>query len=445
MFSKKNKTTRITDYILVVLFFTLAIFGKSRISLATDYTSSHYILRDPVLSEGAGYASSSTFQYLTSIGQAFIGESTSTSFINRSGFLYYSTVTNPVLSGTAGDTTASLSWTASTGSLGVNISAYEVGVSTTSGSGYTFTNVGNVLTRNVTGLTNGVTYYIVVRALDALGDDVALSNQITVTPASSGGGGGGGGSSGGGQIATGIRFSGYAYPLSEVTILKDGDIVVQTIAGGDAQFSVRLSDLASGSYNFSVYGTDKDGIRSTPFSFPVFITQGATVDITGIFITPTIDTDKSQVKQGDDIVIFGQTTPESNVTIQVNSNNQLFANATSDRNGVYLYNFNTAPLELGNHSTKSKTLLENGQSSGYGRQIGFVVGNENVLKEAGVGTCHADLNDDARVNLTDFSIAAFWYKKTLNTSIIEKEKNCLNGDGIINLTDFSIMAFYWTG
>jgi len=56
-----------------------------------------------------------------------------------------------------------------------------------------------------------------------------------------------------------------------------------------------------------------------------------------------------------------------------------------------------------------------------------------------------DLNGDCRVNLVDFSIASFWYKKKLTGSVIQLEKTELSGDGIIDLKDFSIMAYYWTG
>ncbi len=273
---------------------------------------------------------------------------------------------------------------------------------------------------------------------------IATSNEITVVPAAAGGGGGGGGG-GSGSVVTGVNFSGYAFPFSTVTIMKDGVVVLETIAGGDARFSVRLSNLASGSYNFAVYGTDKDGLKSISFSFPITIEEGDSTTVSGIFISPTIEVDKAQVRQGDDITIFGQTTPESSVTIEVNSAHQIFASTESNDDGVYLYDFNTAPLEMGNHDTKSKTLLENGQSSGYGKEVAFVVGTENISKVPGEDSCRADLNSDGQVNLIDFSVAAFWFNKPLSGDIIAKESECLNADAKIDLIDFSIMAFHWTG
>lgn len=265
------------------------------------------------------------------------------------------------------------------------------------------------------------------------------------TPPPSGGGGGGGGGGGSSPPDTGIVFSGRAYPLSQITILKDGQIAFETIAGPDARFRVSLTDLTPGSYNFTVIAKDENGIQSNPFSFPAFISQGSTTDVTGIFLAPTIDVNKSQVKKGDDIVIFGQTVPESGVTIEVNSETQVFVNANSDKDGVYLYNFNSAPLEEGAHSGRSKTNLETGESSGFGKRVAFSVGDQNILKDPNSNSCTADLNSDGKVNLVDFSIAAFWYNKTLSGDIILIETNCLNSDAKINLTDFSILAFYWTG
>ncbi|MCX6712435.1 MAG: hypothetical protein NT041_01955, partial [Candidatus Vogelbacteria bacterium] len=56
-----------------------------------------------------------------------------------------------------------------------------------------------------------------------------------------------------------------------------------------------------------------------------------------------------------------------------------------------------------------------------------------------------DLNGDCKVNLVDFSVAAYWYKRTLTGAMVQTEKDKLNGDGQINLVDFSIIAYYWSG
>lgn len=266
---------------------------------------------------------------------------------------------------------------------------------------------------------------------------------VTVTPSPSGGGSGGGGGSG--QTITGVTFSGRAYPLSKVTILKDGQLAITTIAGPDAIFSLTLSGLSSGSYNFSVYGEDSQSRRSTLFTFPIAITAGANTTVGGIFIAPTISVDKTQVKQGDNLAIFGQSAPGSEVTIAVNSQVEQFAKTESDKDGAYLYNLDTVPLEIGAHITKSKATLA-GKISPFGNAVGFTVGEKTVLnrpEKLAEAAEKSDFNTDNRVNLIDFSILSFWYNRPLIAVV--KSTVDLNHDGKVNLTDFSIMAFHWTG
>lgn len=147
----------------------------------------------------------------------------------------------------------------------------------------------------------------------------SVATSVPSTPPASvqvSGGGGGGMVS---VVTTGANFSGRAYPLNKVTILKDGQIAATTIAGPDSNFSVSLTGLSGGNYNFSVYGEDNQGRHSSFFTFPLLITQGATVTVSGIFISPTIGVDKQEVRKGDDIAIFGQTAANANLTVQVNS------------------------------------------------------------------------------------------------------------------------------
>ena len=260
-----------------------------------------------------------------------------------------------------------------------------------------------------------------------------------------GGGGGGGGGGGVPSLSpTAIRLSGKAYPLSKVSVLKDGQLVITTIAGPDANFSVSLEGLTSGNYIFSVYGEDDLGNRSTSFTFPIYITLGAITNISGIFLSPTIDVDKTQVKKGDNINIFGKSTPDSDISIVINSDQEYLGNIKSDTNGVYLYKFDTTPLDFGDHYTKSKTALD-GDLTSYSKVVSFIVGTKTILKSSKITYPKADLNADCRVNLVDFSIAAYWHNRTLSDSLKLLEIEKLNGDGKINLVDFSIMAYYWTG
>lgn len=277
-----------------------------------------------------------------------------------------------------------------------------------------------------------------------MSSSVYAANQEASTNSDSGGGNGDGGGGGSAiQPAASVIFKGRAYPKSAVTLLKDAQIAATTVAGANANFQINLSGLSAGNYFFSIYSEDYKGRRSSLFTFPISITRGTTTSMSGIFVAPTIAIDKSEVKHGDNIAIFGQSTPVSEITITVSSDKQSFVKTQADKDGIYLYNFDTSLLEIGQHFTKSKTAL-NGEISSYSKAMSFLVGTKNIAKEESE-ILKGDLNNDGRVNLIDFSIAAYWYKRSISAEFAEKEKEQLNGDGKVDLVDFSIMAYYWTG
>ena len=253
----------------------------------------------------------------------------------------------------------------------------------------------------------------------------------------SGGGGGGGGPII--QPVTSVTFAGHAYPKSTVTLLKDAQIAATTIADSNANFQINLTGLSAGNYIFSVYSEDNQGRRSSLLTFPVGVTKGATTNISGIFIAPTIDLDKSEVRRGDNVAIFGQSVPSGEITISVSSDEEFFSKVDSDEDGIYLYNFDTSVLEMGQHYTKSKA-AKDGSISSFSKAIAFKVGAKNIFSQPAKAPEKGDMNSDKRVNLVDFSIAAYWYKRPSPPANVD-----LNNDGKVDLIDFSIMAYYWTG
>ena len=265
-------------------------------------------------------------------------------------------------------------------------------------------------------------------------ETINVSAEVVTEDPGSGGGGGGGSSGGSGGVFTGVKFLGRAYPLSTVVILK-----VSTIAGPDAYFEIVVSGLSPSSYTFSVLSEDSVGRRSTLFTFPLMITQGVLATISGIFLASTIDVDKVEIKKGDTLSIFGQTTPNSTVTVNVNSPVPYFFSTPSDSGGGYLLNLDTSILEYGDHSAKSKSLYSS-EISQFGKLAYFKVGDKTITKDTTAPLIETDLNQDGYVNIVDFSIMAYWYKKISPPAYVD-----LNKDGIVSIVDFSIMAYYWTG
>lgn len=435
-------------FIVVGFFLFTAQFG-----LADPAGSTNYQLSEGQFTPG-GFSSSANFLLNGAISQISIGPSVADNFNFKAGLLYFPMLTTPIVSVSATSTQVDLTWTPSLAELGWTVGGYAVGVSTSSGGPYELSDVGMSTNYLADNLTNGTTYYFVIKVKDNLNNYIATSTQVSAVPNSpvippppdDGGGGGGGG--GGGQTGSAVvNFSGMAYPLSNVSLFKDGQIAASTSSGPDAKFNISLSALSAGSYNFGVTSIDKAGNQAPLQNFPITLTTGAIVSVSGIFIAPSIDVDKQQVKQGDNISIFGQSVPNGEVVIAVNSEQEIFARAKTNDGGAYLYNLDTSVLEKGDHSAKSKAIKQN-ELSPFGASVGFIVGNTNILKGAKDRACNGrgDLNNDCRVNLVDFSIAAYWYKRPLVGSvIIQKEKSQLNGDGKIDLTDLSIIAYYWNG
>lgn len=144
-------------------------------------SSTNFIIESAVIDTGGENATSASFQIPSALSQPALGFSTSGSFRILGGFLAFPFVTEPVLSVIAGVQQATLTWTASEGFLGFNVSGYDVGVGLISG-GQSFENVGNVLSFVKTGLVGGQTHFFKVRAKDEFGEVIAVSDEVFVTP-----------------------------------------------------------------------------------------------------------------------------------------------------------------------------------------------------------------------------------------------------------------------
>ncbi|HEX7171117.1 MAG TPA: S8 family serine peptidase [Candidatus Limnocylindria bacterium] len=88
----------------------------------------------------------------------------------------------PSLTATRGNGSVRLNWTAPTDDGGASVTNYQVFRGTSSGNLALVATLGNVLTWNNTGLTNGTTYWFQVAAVNSAGVG-ARSNEVSATPA----------------------------------------------------------------------------------------------------------------------------------------------------------------------------------------------------------------------------------------------------------------------
>ncbi len=236
---------------------------------------------------------------------------------------------------------------------------------------------------------------------------------------------------------TKVIIKGKSYPNSDVHILVDGKVIGIVRADSKADFYFETGDVEPGVATFSFWSEDKDGLKSTLLSLTFRVISRAVTNISGVYIAPTINIDKQSVKHGETVHISGQTVPETEVHVHINSEQEFVEQTNSNEDGNWKLDFDTTPLEEDFHTAKALFQLEvsgNIIKSGFSRSVSFYVG-----KIGGEAVCpEADLNHDGRVNLTDFSILLYYWGS-------DNECADQNQNGTVDLVDFSIMMYYWTG
>src|SRR3989344_3173356 len=268
--------------------------------------------------------------------------------------------------------------------------------------------------------------------------DIVTDDQITVMARVGTQGGGGGG---GAPAPTEAIFIGKAYPNSPVTLLKKAQNAATTVADTNANFQVKLTDLVAGTYIFSLYGEDKDGRRSSLLTFSVIIYQNTTTYVSGIFIGPTIDVDKSEVAKGETFTVFGYSIPNADIVIYVNSASQnLSAQTVADGFGLYQHVFDTSSLSLGEVSILARAYYQNSNFGNLSKLIKLIVGTKSKPKEISICPDRGDFNNDCLVDIIDLSILIFWIDQPAPPIGLDLRK-----DGIIDIADFSVLTYYWTG
>ncbi len=341
----------------------------------------------------------------------------------------------------------------------------------------TFDNTGGFYHSSIiSGFVNGLTYYYYVRCLDE--DGVADETDFEITfmiagfegeggdedvdgvPGSGGagpgiGGGGGGGAGSGTGIGDGeylpypelpgspiVAFGGWAYPASKVVLLIDGEESQTVLARTNGSFEIGVLDLNQGVYTFSLLGEDKYGQKSAIESFTFYVKEGTKTELSDIYFPPTINASKSSFEIGDSLEILGQSAPDSSIDLWlypkvvggVVEDAVLKYQGTTTSSGDWNFNLNTDKLINGPYQVKARSSLTAIGESEFSKIIDLMVGSDLPIEVC----AGADLNNDGKVNITDFSILLYWWSR-------DNECADQNNDGTVDLIDFSIMMYNWTG
>ena len=237
-------------------------------------------------------------------------------------------------------------------------------------------------------------------------------------------------------------FTGFAYPGAIISILKNGLVLNETSVNQDGSFSVPVKNIIPGTYTFTLQAKDSNGVKSAQVSYTIMIESGIVTVVSGVIMPPTITTDKTEVKLGDTVILSGYAIPNKEVNVNIFARNGVVKSLFANASGVWSYTLSTSNYDAGDYNVKARTKV-NEEYTKYSEVVLFTIGNKNTARKKGLSSlinARCDLNNDSRVNLLDFSIMAFWYKRLGFPSKVD-----LNSDGRINLTDLSILAYCWTG
>lgn len=251
---------------------------------------------------------------------------------------------------------------------------------------------------------------------------------------------------------TTVIFSGVAFPSSEVRLEQDGELAALVTTNAASEFETSLI-VDPGSYTFSIQATDPNGVSGRVSSFTLYLSEGSTTTISGIFLSPTITVDKTSVEANttQTITIDGTTYPNSEINLTLESPGVGAGAGTittriavytidADSNGNWEQTFVANELDVGTYEARAQathpvTLAVSELSNTISFDV--VEGEPDECAGAVLG----DLNCDGFVNLVDFSIFLFFWNSTNPAN----PRADINTDGIVDVTDFSIMLFYWTG
>jgi len=271
--------------------------------------------------------------------------------------------------------------------------------------------------------------------------DVSVSatvegGTVTQTPIGSGGG------ALNGPITipkTSVRFSGSAYPNATVTLLKDGNYATSVKEDKQGLFDITLEEQYNGTMLYSLQAVDTNNEKSLLINYPLVVESGYLTYLSGILFPPTITLDKMQVAAGDYLTVAGFALPQKEMQIVIEdrasgTNTKTFT-LTSPSSGYYDITLPMMYLPEGDYSI----YIKYGADSRVSKLVRFTIGDTNISSLDNALNIPGDCNADQVINLVDFSILAFWYKKPNPPKCVD-----INHDGIVDLIDFSILAFYWT-
>lgn len=225
-----------------------------------------------------------------------------------------------------------------------------------------------------------------------------------------------------------LRLIGQAIPSALMTFLDAGSVIGTVTTNSTSGFDRTFAGLSPGLHTISLYAADSQSRTTLTLSVDVRVIGGSTVTLSGFLLPPTISLTKATIKRPEALIAEGYAKNSSSVTAFI-SGDSVSKQVTSDSLGAWQAKVSDT-LHLGNHTTYAVVQDQAGTQSQLSQTKLFSV------------QLSADLNNDSKVNLTDFSILMFNYGQSRPPN---KAADINDNGGAPDLVDFSVMMFYWTG
>ncbi len=251
------------------------------------------------------------------------------------------------------------------------------------------------------------------------------STQSVVFSATPPSGGGGGGRA---QVITPvISFTGRAFPLVNVEIIaiRNGQIPIGNMSKGTGtgNFNVAYNgQLPADVDTFALVVYDKDKKITQTKLFKLGVSDQL---LSTIIMAPTLILNQQLVTLGTFMGLTGSGMPNYKIELMIDGL-VVPETTTADAKGDYNLIFNTYRLGIGEHTLRVRQTDKQGKSSDYSIEKVFTITKSFVPK--------ADLNNDGKVDVSDWSIFITKYKSPNTTNSVELD---LNSDGVLDIKDFS--------
>lgn len=154
-------------------------------------------------------------------------------------------------------------------------------------------------------------------------------------------------------IDTTLILQGYTSPNSLVVFLENNSAKGSTISNNLGYFEKEFNNQEAGIHIIDIYSTDRNNLKTLTVSFQVLLIKNQSITVSNIYLPPTISLSQTNYSYYDKIIVSGYSKPHSLIKIEINGQTGKINYVSSDKNGFYTDQIEANKLTPGNYQIKS--------------------------------------------------------------------------------------------